>query len=103
MHDDPQKTGENVALNANCLGRRVCSFDFKMRKPEQVRQSVMEKLKKRGKGIVLVHDFQRATAEAAMDLFRGADLRVRRAFASDQAGHAQNPAFNLRNSTLPRR
>jgi len=25
-------------------------------------------------GIVLVHDFQRATAEAAMDLFRGADL-----------------------------
>jgi hypothetical protein len=56
-----------------------------------------------GKGIVLVHDFQRATAEAAMDLFRGADLRVRRAFASDQAGHAQNPAFNLRNRTLPRR
>jgi peptidoglycan/xylan/chitin deacetylase (PgdA/CDA1 family) len=45
------------------------SFDFKMRKPEQVRQSVMEKLKKHGKGIVLVHDFQRATAEAAMDLF----------------------------------
>jgi hypothetical protein len=34
------------------------SFDFKMRKPEQVRQSVMEKLKKHGKGIVLVHDFQ---------------------------------------------
>src|SRR6516162_3929266 len=30
------------------------SFDFKMRKPEQVRQSVMEKLKKHGKGIVLV-------------------------------------------------
>src|SRR5262249_47327182 len=43
------------------------SFGFKMRKPEQVRQSVMEKLKKHGKGIVLVHDFQHATAEAAMD------------------------------------
>jgi hypothetical protein len=41
------------------------SFDFKMRKPEQVRQSVME-LKKHGKGIVLVHDFQHATAEAAV-------------------------------------
>ncbi|ERR1700745_2146337 len=38
------------------------------------------------------------SAEAAMDLFRGADLSVRRAFASDQAGHAQDPAFNLRNS-----
>src|SRR6516162_785776 len=50
------------------------SFDFKMRKPEQVRQSVMEKLKKHGKGIVLVHDFQHATAEAAMDLLN--DLKV---------------------------
>ena len=46
----------------------VDSFDFKMRKPEQVRQSVMAKLKKSGKGIVLMHDFQHATAEAAMDL-----------------------------------
>ena len=50
------------------------SFDFKMRKPEQVRQSVMEKLKKHSKGIVLVHDFQRATAEAAMDLLN--DLKA---------------------------
>jgi peptidoglycan/xylan/chitin deacetylase (PgdA/CDA1 family) len=44
------------------------SFDFKMRKPEQVRQSVMAKLKKNGKGIVLMHDFQHSTAEAAMGL-----------------------------------
>ncbi|MGZ5835303.1 MAG: polysaccharide deacetylase family protein [Xanthobacteraceae bacterium] len=40
------------------------SFDFKMRKPDQVIKSVMEKLKKHGKGIVLMHDFQHATAEA---------------------------------------
>src|SRR5260370_35671563 len=52
------------------------SFDFKMRKPEQVRQSVMEKLKTHGKGIVLVHDFQHATAEAAMDLLN--DLKAGR-------------------------
>ena len=52
----------------------IDSFDFKMRKPEQVRQSVMEKLKKSGKGIVLVHDFQHATAEAAMDLLN--DLKA---------------------------
>jgi peptidoglycan/xylan/chitin deacetylase (PgdA/CDA1 family) len=50
------------------------SFDFKMRKPEQVRQSVMEKLKKHGKGIVLMHDFQHATAEAAMHLLN--DLKA---------------------------
>ena len=40
------------------------SFDFKMHKPEQVINSVLDKLKKHGKGIVLMHDFQRPTAEA---------------------------------------
>jgi peptidoglycan/xylan/chitin deacetylase (PgdA/CDA1 family) len=46
------------------------SLDFKIRKPEQVIASVMAKLKKNGKGIVLMHDFQRATAEAAPELLR---------------------------------
>src|SRR5256885_1839004 len=41
------------------------SFDFKMRKPEQVITSVLAKLKKFAKGIVLMHDFQAATANAA--------------------------------------
>jgi len=50
------------------------SFDFKMRKPEQVRQAVMAKLKKFGKGIVLMHDFQQATAAAASDLLN--DLKA---------------------------
>src|SRR5712691_10345608 len=50
------------------------SFDFKMRKPEQVRQAVLAKLKKHGKGIVLMHDFQHATAEAAMELLN--DLKA---------------------------
>ena len=44
------------------------SFDFKIRKPEQVVASVMTKLKKRGKGIVLLHDFQHATALALPEL-----------------------------------
>ena len=39
-----------------------------MRKPEQVRKAVMAKLKKYGKGIVLMHDFQQVTAGAAADL-----------------------------------
>ena len=47
----------NIAIFSTDLD----SFDFKMRKPEQVRQSVMAKLKKHGKGIVLLHDFQHAT------------------------------------------
>ncbi len=44
------------------------SFDFKMRKPEQVIASVLAKLKKFGKGIVLMHDFQQATAHASLEL-----------------------------------
>jgi peptidoglycan/xylan/chitin deacetylase (PgdA/CDA1 family) len=46
------------------------SFDFKIRKPEQVISSVLTKLKKNGKGIVLMHDFQRATSEAAPELLK---------------------------------
>lgn len=44
------------------------SFDFKMRKPDQVVKSVMTRLEKSGKGIILMHDFQHATAEAAPEL-----------------------------------
>ena len=44
------------------------SFDFKARKPEQVVNTVMTKLKKFGKGIVLMHDFQKVTSEAVPDL-----------------------------------
>jgi peptidoglycan/xylan/chitin deacetylase (PgdA/CDA1 family) len=46
------------------------SFDFKMRKPEQVVKSVMDKLAKDGKGIILMHDFQRATAEALPEILK---------------------------------
>jgi peptidoglycan/xylan/chitin deacetylase (PgdA/CDA1 family) len=46
------------------------SFDFKIRKPEQVISSVLTKLKKHGKGIVLLHDFQKATSQAAPELLR---------------------------------
>ena len=35
-----------------------------MRKPEDVVKSVMSKLERKGKGIILMHDFQQATAKA---------------------------------------
>jgi peptidoglycan/xylan/chitin deacetylase (PgdA/CDA1 family) len=44
------------------------SFDFTLRTPERVIKSVMTKLEKHGKGIVLMHDFQHATAEAVPEL-----------------------------------
>jgi peptidoglycan/xylan/chitin deacetylase (PgdA/CDA1 family) len=60
--------------NIGIFSADLDSFDFKLHKPEQVRQSVLAKLKQQGKGIVLLHDFQRATAEAAMDLLN--DLKA---------------------------
>ena len=44
------------------------SFDFKARRASQVVNTVMHKLKKNGKGIILMHDFQHATAEALPEL-----------------------------------
>ncbi|MBR0713817.1 polysaccharide deacetylase family protein [Bradyrhizobium liaoningense] len=40
------------------------SFDFKASKPEKVVDTVMKKLESKGKGIILMHDFQKHTAEA---------------------------------------
>ena len=46
------------------------SFDFKYRSPKRVIRSVMSKLKKKGKGIILMHDFQRSTAKAMPELLK---------------------------------
>jgi len=54
--------------NVGIFSTDMDSFDFKMRKPEQVVASVMKKLEKHGKGIILMHDFQQATAHAAPQL-----------------------------------
>jgi peptidoglycan/xylan/chitin deacetylase (PgdA/CDA1 family) len=58
--------GRNIAIFSTDMD----SFDFKIRKPEQVISSVLSKLKKNGKGIVLMHDFQRATADGAPELLK---------------------------------
>ena len=54
----------NIAIFSHDLD----SFDFKMRKPEDVIKSVMTKLERKGKGIILMHDFQQATAKAMPEL-----------------------------------
>jgi peptidoglycan/xylan/chitin deacetylase (PgdA/CDA1 family) len=56
----------NIAIFSTDLD----SFDFKARRPEQVVNAVMNKLKKSGKGIVLMHDFQTQTAEAVPELLK---------------------------------
>jgi len=54
--------------NIGIFSTDMDSFDFKLKKPAQVIGSVMDKLKKHGKGIVLMHDFQHVTAEAMPEL-----------------------------------
>ena len=54
--------------NIGIFSTDMDSFDFKMRKSEQVVDSVMSKLKKHGKGIVLMHDFQHSTSQALPEI-----------------------------------
>lgn len=58
--------GRNVGIFSCDLD----SFDFKASKPEKIVDTVMGKLDKLGKGIILMHDFQKHTAEALPTLLR---------------------------------
>jgi len=42
----------------------IDSFDFKIKKPEELTRSIIGKLNKAGKGIILMHDFQKVTSIA---------------------------------------
>ena len=46
------------------------SFDFKASKAQTIIDTVMRKVDKLGKGIILMHDFQKHTAEALPDLLK---------------------------------
>jgi peptidoglycan/xylan/chitin deacetylase (PgdA/CDA1 family) len=54
--------------NIGIFSTDLDSFDFTMRSADKVIASVMKKLEKHGKGIVLLHDFQKHTAEALPEL-----------------------------------
>jgi peptidoglycan/xylan/chitin deacetylase (PgdA/CDA1 family) len=56
------------ARNVAIFSTDYDSFDFKMRKPEQVVASVMDRLTKHGKGIILMHDVHAWTANAVKDI-----------------------------------
>lgn len=63
-----QDPGEQRAYlgkrNVAIFSHDVDSFDFRFRKSEDVVKSVLTKLEKKGKGIILMHDFQASTAKA---------------------------------------
>jgi peptidoglycan/xylan/chitin deacetylase (PgdA/CDA1 family) len=52
--------GRNIAS----FSTDIDSFDFKIKKPEELTRSLIAKVIKNGKGIILMHDFQKATSIA---------------------------------------
>ena len=54
--------------NISTFSTDIDTFDFKLRKPEDVIKSAMTQLAKNGKGILLMHDFHHNTAVALPEL-----------------------------------
>ena len=79
----------------------IDSFDFKMRKPDQVVKSMMTKLEKHGKGIILMHDFQHATAEALPELVQPAQGGRLQGGAHGAAATAHDTSQIRRNGHAP--
>jgi peptidoglycan/xylan/chitin deacetylase (PgdA/CDA1 family) len=74
LRHTPELTAYLGERNIGMFSTDLDSFDFKIKKPEQLVISVMAKLKKLGKGIILMHDFQQSTAIALPQLL--AQLKV---------------------------
>ena len=68
LQDPKDQLAYLASRNIAIISHDVDSFDFRMRKPEDVVTSVMTKLDRKGKGIILMHDFQQATARALANL-----------------------------------
>jgi peptidoglycan/xylan/chitin deacetylase (PgdA/CDA1 family) len=64
LSQTPELTAYLAERNIAIFSIDIDSFDFKLKNPDKVITSVMTKLEKRGKGIVLMHDFQHSTAVA---------------------------------------
>jgi peptidoglycan/xylan/chitin deacetylase (PgdA/CDA1 family) len=70
LQHPPQLLAYLGERNIAVFSTDIDSRDFKFHKPEQVTNSVMSQLGKRGKGIILMHDFKHPTAEALPEVIR---------------------------------
>jgi peptidoglycan-N-acetylglucosamine deacetylase len=64
LSQTPELTAYLAERNIGIFSTDLDSFDFRTKNPDKVIAAVMTKLDKRGKGIVLLHDFQQSTAVA---------------------------------------
>ena len=70
LQHPPQLMSYLAERNIAVFSTDIDSRDFKIHKPEEVIKSAMGQLEKHGKGIILMHDFHRNTAEALPELIR---------------------------------
>ncbi len=64
LQDSKETLAYLADRNIAVFSMDVDSFDFKIKGPEQIVKSVIDKLEKKGKGILLLHDIQPGTARA---------------------------------------
>lgn len=64
LRDSKESLAHFASRGIGIFSTDIDSFDFKMQTPERLVKAVMDKLDKRGKGIVLMHDIQPTTAKA---------------------------------------
>ena len=66
----PEEMSYLGTRNVSAFSADFDSQDFKIHKPDLVIASVMTKLQKNGKGIILMHDFQHGTSLALPEILR---------------------------------
>ena len=79
LSDSPTALSYLGSRNIAVFSTDIDSFDFKPQTPEKLAASVMEKLEKRGKGIILMHDIHQQTAKAVpllLDQLKAKGYRV---------------------------
>jgi peptidoglycan-N-acetylglucosamine deacetylase len=64
LRDSPATLAHLQSRNIAMFSTDIDSFDFKRQTPENLVKTTMARLDKKGKGIVLMHDIQPATAKA---------------------------------------
>jgi peptidoglycan/xylan/chitin deacetylase (PgdA/CDA1 family) len=74
LKDSKETLAHLASRNMAIFSTDIDSFDFTLRSPDKLVKAVMDKLEKKGKGIILMHDIQPGTAKAAPQLL--ADLKA---------------------------
>ena len=79
LQDTPETLAHLQSRNVGIFSTDIDSFDFKIHSGDHFVKSVIDKLEKKGKGIVLMHDIQPATARnvpALLDALKAHGFRI---------------------------